>query len=258
MSAETQNLQEVPTQEMQVEFRRKQAAFATYLVHHYQGTVTTTDVRIQTLERNILGVQASINDLLGRAENRSRRRKIGHQKTALIRLRGLLERAQQERFGTDLAFQEFLAQYAAIVSIPRVLSVELRPPRLELLTEPLFGFDQKGVWHRIGSMRTSYDLIAPSVHSFTWENLDGPLDECHAPPNIGMTGYASCMGPVANSVVRDAVSRRDHVAICKLLLRYPESHGKTGIIEKWPVVPFEDLPPWYRETEFEPVPPFTI
>jgi hypothetical protein len=160
---------------------------------------------------------------------------------------------REERLELNPSLQRYRTLYQAIRAIPRVSSVELKQPRLELVTEPLFGCDKSGNWHRIGPLRTSYDLRSPSVSSFTWENLDGPKQGYHAPPNITTGKQSNCMGPGANKVASDAAEARDHLAICKLLVRFPECCGKTSVIEHWPVVPEDAVPAWYRETAFEKI-----
>jgi hypothetical protein len=256
MSSEIQDL-EATVGDISIEevYRRARSEFATYLAVQYREFVEHTDAKIGAIESRVTRLQKSVDALLNLRQDVEVLRKLGPKRTELKRLNGQLEAARRERLEANPSLKRYQDQYDNIWMIPRLMSVEFKAPRLELVTEPLFGLDRAGKWHRIGPMRASYDLSQePSRYTFTWENLDGPQDGYHAPPNIGSDRRSSCMGIVADTVVKDAIASKDHVAICKLLVRYPENHGTTGVIDRWPVVPLEEVPLWYRETTFEPVP----
>ena len=239
----------------ELELLNRESEYVAYLTQIRAELLTDADKEIRSARVQIMLRQALLSELCAEFRAREVTRKTGPTQTELQRLEEKLKLLIKERDPLNSAAEFFRMQYREILRVPRVSSAWVVPPRLVYRTDELFGRDHRSLWRRIGPFEISFDLINPSCSTMQWQNLEGPIGGWHGPPNIANNqekniGFVSCMGTEASNIVSAARENYDYVSIVALSVRYAECPGHISnvSIEKWPVVPGDELPPWYRET----------
>jgi len=190
------------------------------------------------------------------------RRLLGRLRTRTIRWRGRIAGLREQRASMVIEEEGLRARYREMCQVPRVKSVYMRGSELTIITDTLYGDDQHGNWHRIGAFQDSVDLEKYQSNSLgidgvRWKNLDGTRaspypwskSRLHAPTQVHQDGTVYCLGTAKVPLIT-ALDKADHVEVVSIMVRYAECRGADNEIEKWPLVPKEEVPEWYLTSAF--------
>lgn len=184
----------------------------------------------------------------------AQKQEIGNKQTKIVTLRAQLRKVEK-KFDTILIREDDLCrQFQTIWNTPRIRSVAIVGTRIGYRTLPLFGRDHLSYWRRIGPFDISFCMKNPTLDSFVWRNLEGPINQMHGPPNISETVYTEygvvhCAGD-GYEVIERAADINDFPSLVAFSVRYPECAGQEDnpTILSWPKVPWDKIPSWYRKT----------
>lgn len=231
----------------------REGEFAEYLAQVHMGRIGKLDLEIASAQKLLNEADCAAEALRmnhGRYPPVVLAKKQGELRTNILQLRGRLNLVIRERSLLNPFRESFRAQYRVICSIPRVVEVYVKPPRLVIRTDELYGKDAISKWHRIGRFEISFDVVNLSQSTFAWKNLDGVRENAHGPPNIYALqgedfGRALCMGAEANAVITETRGSPDYGKLAALVVRYPECCGNQTTISLWPKVSTAQVPRWY-------------
>lgn len=185
--------------------------------------------------------------------SRPERARIGRVQEDLVHLRGEL---------LELESAHPHAQPHLILSLPGIEGFVCSDNKLNVHTSVLYGRDHRSTtapWCRIGRFEIRIVVQKGTIQEIFWSNRNGIRSMGEGKPmvpapQVDVRGLANCLGDIAKGYIsRGFESGRVDMAIAAIL-RYTEQplfslpHGSG--MGTFPPVPIEEVPAFYRLTEF--------